>query len=68
MWICKRCAGKLHHSEYHPAIDHLGAYFLCPRCGYRNSIAAIRRPGGPLKLVLVGGHRAIAQEAILTPR
>lgn len=54
MWICKRCAGKLHHSEYQPAIDHLGAYFLCPRCGYRNSIAAIRRPGGPLKLVLVG--------------
>lgn len=54
MWFCKRCTITLLFSECKPAIDDLGVYFLCPRCGYRNKLANIGRPGDPLKLIQVG--------------
>ena len=53
MWICKRCTIKLIFSECEPAVDHLGVYFLCPRCGYRNKLENVGKPGGQLELVQV---------------
>ena len=42
MWTCRNCNKERPHAWWTPEIDDIGVHFICPDCGHRNILVAMR--------------------------
>jgi hypothetical protein len=45
MWKRIRCTAGIPYKDVDPGIDSFGIYFICPRCGRRNTLINVGKDG-----------------------